>query len=437
MYIAKVFFLIKRLAQESLSDVSFIKNFTKLICGTAGAQVITIVTLPFLTHMYAVEDFGLQAIYVSITSMLVIMASGRYELAILLPEKDDDAFSLAILSVLLSLVVCCVVEVAIFLYSDNINCFFDGADIAKWLYFMPFTIIAGLSYNVGCIWLNRMKAYNIMPLTGTIASVCNFCAAYSYGCIYDADGHGLLLNTMVGQLLGAVYIFICCWHRGWLPCNISMNQVKKQAVRYKNFPQFLVFGHMLNIFSTQLPVFLLQSLAGQQVVGYFAMVQKFMVMPSRLIGGAIGNVFMREASEEWRIHHMCWCVYKKTCILLACIGIIVFPIIFIIAPDFLPYFLGEKWKTVGQYIRYLCPAFLILFISSPLSAVYSIAEILKWDMFSQLVRCIMIYGGIMIAFSIDSTGDGVIIGYAFAYCVFYLCDMLVTMILARGYLKRS
>lgn len=432
MYIAKVFFLIKRLAQESLSDVSFIKNFTKLICGTAGAQVITIVTLPFLTHMYAVEDFGLQAIYVSITSMLVIIASGRYELAILLPEKDDDAFSLAILSVLLSLVVCCVVEVAIFLYSDNINCFFDGADIAKWLYFMPFTIIAGLSYNVGCIWLNRMKAYNIMPLTGTITSVCNFCATYSYGCIYDADGHGLLLNTMVGQLLGAVYIFICCWHRGWLPCNISMNQVKKQAVRYKNFPQFLVVGHMINVFSSQLPVFLLQGLAGQQVVGYFAMVQKFMVIPSSLIGSAIGNVFMREASEEWRMSHICWSSYKKTCILLTGIGIIVFPIIFIVAPDLLPYFLGEKWRMSGEYIRYLCPMFFMSFIASPLSSMFAIAEKLNWDLIIQVVRCAMIYGGMIAAFSIYRTGESAIVGYGLAFFVFHFWNMLITIKWARG-----
>lgn len=432
MYIAKVFFFIKRLCQESLSDVSFIKNFTKLICGTAGAQVITIVTLPFLTHMYAVEDFGLQAIYLSITSMLVIMASGRYELAILLPEKDDDAFSLAILSVLLSSAVCCAVEAAVFLFADNINSFFDGADIVKWLYFMPFTIVAGLSYNVGCIWLNRMKAYNIMPLIGIITNVCNFCAAYSYGCIYDADGHGLLLNTMVGQLLGAVYIFIYCWQRGWLPCGISMNQVKKQAIRYKNFPQFLVVGHMINVFSSQLPVFLLQGLAGQQVVGYFAMVQKFMVIPSSLIGSAIGNVFMREASEEWRMSHICWGIYKKTCILLTGIGIIVFPIMFVAAPDLLPYFLGEKWRMSGEYIRYLCPMFFMSFIASPLSSMFAIAEKLKWDLIIQVVRCAMIYGGMMAVFSISQTGDGAVIGYGLAFFVFHFWNMLITMKWARG-----
>ena len=431
-YVVKVLGFIKKLILNALADTNFVKSFTKLICGTAGAQVFTVVTLPFLTHMYSVESFGLQAVYVSITGILIVMASGRYELAILLPEKDEDAFSLVVMSIFLSVLVCCVAEAIVIFFSNSINSALNVSGIVEWLYFMPFTIIAGLSYNVGCIWLNRMKAYNIMPMTGIINSAGNFCASYSYGYIYDAEAKGLLLNTIVGPLLGAGGIFWYCWKKGWLPRGISIDLIKKQAVRYKNFPQFLVVGHMINVFSLQLPVFLLQSLAGQQVVGYFAMVQKFMVIPSSLIGSAIGNVFMREASEEWRMSHICWGIYKKTCILLTGIGIIVFPIIFVAAPDLLPYFLGEKWRMSGEYIRYLCPMFFMSFIASPLSSMFAVAEKLKWDLIIQVVRCAMIYGGMMAVFSISQTGDGAVVGYGLAFFVFHFWNMLITMKWARG-----
>ena len=37
-------------------------NFAKLVGGTAGAQVISFFTLPVLTRMYSVGDFGVQAL---------------------------------------------------------------------------------------------------------------------------------------------------------------------------------------------------------------------------------------------------------------------------------------------------------------------------------------------------------------------------------------
>lgn len=51
---------------------SYNLNFAKLVGGTVGAQAIGFFTLPILTRMYSVSDFGLQALYMSIASLLQV-----------------------------------------------------------------------------------------------------------------------------------------------------------------------------------------------------------------------------------------------------------------------------------------------------------------------------------------------------------------------------
>ena len=80
-----------------------------------------------------------------------------------------------------------------------------------------------------------------------------------------------------------------------------------------------------------------------------------------------------------------------------------------------------------EYIRYLCPMFFMSFIASPLSSMFAVAEKLKWDLIIQVVRCAMIYGGMMAVFSISQTGDGAVVGYGLAFFVFHFWNLLITM----------
>ncbi|MBE6084396.1 MAG: hypothetical protein E7203_02820 [Selenomonas ruminantium] len=94
---------------------SYSLNFAKLVGGTAGAQAISFITLPVLTRMYSVSDFGVQALYMSIVSILVIVVTGRYELAILLPKDDDDSFALVILVLAIAALGCIGIEIVTFI----------------------------------------------------------------------------------------------------------------------------------------------------------------------------------------------------------------------------------------------------------------------------------------------------------------------------------
>ena len=72
----------------------FSQNVLTLMTGTTIAQAIPIAISPILTRIYTPEDFGLYALFLAITSIFGSIANGRYELAIMLPKKDEDAINI-------------------------------------------------------------------------------------------------------------------------------------------------------------------------------------------------------------------------------------------------------------------------------------------------------------------------------------------------------
>src|SRR5690606_29477155 len=82
---------------------NFARSVSILVGGTAGAQLITIAATPLLTRLYTPNDFGVLAVYMSVLALFTVVASLRYELAIPLPESDDDAIHIVVLCLFITL----------------------------------------------------------------------------------------------------------------------------------------------------------------------------------------------------------------------------------------------------------------------------------------------------------------------------------------------
>ena len=74
------------------------RHVLTLLTGSGLAQAIALAVSPLLTRLYAPGQFGLFALYLSVVALLAVVATGRYELAIVLPEADDDAWQVGALA---------------------------------------------------------------------------------------------------------------------------------------------------------------------------------------------------------------------------------------------------------------------------------------------------------------------------------------------------
>ena len=67
------------------------ENVLTLMTGTVIAQAIPTAIVPILTRVFTPRDFGLLALYGSIVSILSVVVTGCYELAVRFPKRDDEA----------------------------------------------------------------------------------------------------------------------------------------------------------------------------------------------------------------------------------------------------------------------------------------------------------------------------------------------------------
>jgi hypothetical protein len=69
----------------------FRRSVAVLASGTAISQAIPIAAMPVLTRLYTPEEFGTVVLYLALASLLGVVATARYELAIPLPHDDIEA----------------------------------------------------------------------------------------------------------------------------------------------------------------------------------------------------------------------------------------------------------------------------------------------------------------------------------------------------------
>ncbi|MGB4183347.1 MAG: oligosaccharide flippase family protein, partial [Dethiobacteria bacterium] len=118
-------------------------NVFKLITGNVAAQLITIGAMPIFTRMYTPDDFGIYQLFVSITSVLIVVAALQYDMAIMLPPAEEDAVNVTALSVIVVTIFSLLTLPIIGCFRVSIAYFFEAKEMAPYLWLAPLAIFTG------------------------------------------------------------------------------------------------------------------------------------------------------------------------------------------------------------------------------------------------------------------------------------------------------
>ena len=118
---------------------AFARGVGVLVGGTAGAQLISVLAAPLLTRLYSPEAFGILAAFSAILALCLVAAAGRYELAIPIPEKEDDAANLAALSVFIAIVFTVFASIFLIFFREKIAGVLNVPQLAELLWSFVYT----------------------------------------------------------------------------------------------------------------------------------------------------------------------------------------------------------------------------------------------------------------------------------------------------------
>ncbi|HFG1870642.1 TPA: lipopolysaccharide biosynthesis protein, partial [Vibrio cholerae] len=363
---------------------SFSKNVLTLMTGTGIAQAIPIAIIPILTRMFSPEDFGLLALYAACVSILGVVATGRYEIAIMLPKDDEDARLLLQLSMLVALFFSLLISIPISIWNAQIARFLGNEDIAVWLYLVPVSVLFTGIYQALTYWNNRQKKFINTAVSRVNQSLFQGFVQTSLGFLQVSGG--LIWGQFIGIVSGSIYLLKKDRSYKSLIKKTKINSIQKQGIKYHKFPTYGVWGALCDAGAVQMPVILLTKFYSNSVTGMFSLTFRVLNMPTSIISSAIAQVLFQKVVEISQTEPEKLNLYIiKMFLLLFVIYLPAVPILFIWGESLFSIIFGNEWSQAGVYAGYLVIAVAVRFAVSPLSAVLGLEQNIKMGVLWQVL----------------------------------------------------
>jgi len=345
----------------------FTRNVLTLMTGTTIAQAVPVAISPILTRLYTPEDFGVWAVYASMVAILGVIATGKYELAVILPKTKKESLNVLFLSLLLTVVVSLSFSLFLFVltFHSQIIQLLNNKEISGWLYFIPLSVLLVGFYNSFNYWFNRNKRYKLLASTKVVQTLVNGGFSLGFG-FAGMTKIGLIFSSILSQFAG-VMAFLKNFKFVYFRL-FDFKLVKNLAKRYIKFPSITLFHHLFNNASTNIPVLLIANYFNNMEAGFFSFTNRIIGYPLSIITSSMGEVFFREINRLKVYEPSKLTSFFKNILLK--MFIILFPIfimLFFILPPVVEFVFGENWKNLGIYIQILLPMFFFRGIGSVLA----------------------------------------------------------------------
>jgi len=409
----------------------FARNVVTLMTGTTMAQAIPVAISPVLTRMYGPQDFGVLALFVAITSIFGAIANARYELAVMLPESDEDALNIAALGLLVAVTLSAVLMIVVLLFNGPISNLLGSADIGPWLYLAPPVVLFLGLFNVLNYYNNRLKRYRDIARANILKAVVLATVQLAAGAL-KAGAAGLVAGQVLSSMLAnARLLKNTLAHANWRT-TVRWQRMKALGLRYADFPKFSMPAILANSLSYNLTNILISSFYSVSTLGFYSLVQRVLGMPSSLLGNSVGQVFFQQATDERRRTGLARKSFDSTVKYLILISTVSFSIIYFVAEDVFAWVFGEQWRIAGTYAKLLAPFFAIRFVVSSVTTINSVFEKQRISLIWQIALMSALLATIIASeiFDIEFTNFIIIFSSVGGICYLLLLNLL--FLVSRG-----
>lgn len=376
-------------------DNSFLKGVTILSSGTIISQFVVVVSSLLLARIYEVKDFGFLSLFTSVNAILVILFTGRYELAIGLPTKNTEAKRIITLVTFLSFIFSLFYFAILLLLKyglnfNELNYFLHNNIVFLGpLYTFFIAINSSLLY-----WNQRKKNYKKIAFSTALQVISNTLLTIVLG--FFKIENGLIIGLVFGAVLSVFFMFFSEFN--FLDFSFD-KKVFFSAKEFISFPKYSLWSDLSVTVTQQYIPMVFSFLFSTTVVGLYSFSNRMLRLPNIVITTSISNVFRNEAIDEIRQKGQCRNLFLTTFKKLFFLALPIYSILFFFSPILFSLFFGNKWLEAGYYAKILSVLLFTEFISFPFNTLFHIRNqqktIMKIQFLNFIVGFIMIMiGGI-------------------------------------------
>jgi O-antigen/teichoic acid export membrane protein len=373
---------------RKFKENDFAKNILTLLTGTTAAQIIPFAVSPVLTRLYSPDDFGVLALFFSICSILSVVAAGRYELSIVIPEKDEEAANIVALAIWISVFFALFMQIVFAVFNSGIASLLGNESISFWLYFVPLVVFMMSLYNILRYFSIRIKDFKNVAVTRAVKSAAGAFIKLGLGFAGFTSG-GLVAGEVASHFFGNTSLVRNVYRRKELFSGVNRAKMVEEAKKYSDFPKFSLPGALSNALSLNLNSFFLTSLFSLAVLGQYALVNKAVSVPLTLLGSSVSDAYFQRAARERNETGSAKNAFIQSAKYLSFIAVPVFLVLFFFGNEFFAFVFGESWRIAGSYAKILSFLVAVRLVASPLSVTMSTFEKQKTSLMLTLLQLVL------------------------------------------------
>ena len=343
-----------------------------LVGGTTLAQALSFLFSPIQTRLFSPEVFGELSVFTSITGIVGVIICLRYELAIILPKKDDEGFALLKLSWMFAAIIAGVSLIAFGFWGKQIYTRFNAPALASYWYYVPITLLLTGIIQAANYWLTRRRQFTVLSCNKVLPVLAANLVSIGLGFAGNRALGARLFSALVGNIVNIVVLASVLVPDMRVKREQQFRKVELVG-KYRNFLLYDIWSALINNLAWIIVPILMNSYYGSYAAGQYSIGLRVIQLPVSIIGASIGQVFIKTANEKKytkNLYHYSLEVIKKLFLYTVPFGLIlilfgryIFSIVF-----------GSQWELAGMYSQILAPWAIVWFISSPISAIYTILQ---------------------------------------------------------------
>ena len=363
---------------KELGKSEIVRSVATLSVGSVVSQLIPVLMSLVLARLYTPQNYGDFGVFINCVGILAVFVCGRYDYAIVRPEREVDALNLMALAAFIAVGVS-LLTLAVFTVGTELKI----ASLADFpcKYALPLMLLFMAAFQILSNYALRHEKYKTITVSNISKSIVQALVRTGLGLMHR--GTGLITGAVAGWAGGCMAYASEIRNVGTLKRCFSWKRIGQLAVRYRDFPRYLMAGNLLNVLSTNLPVLLLAVFYAKEEIGYFSMSISLLYLPVSFISVALGQVFYKKASScsQEETNHIAVHFLAFTIV----IGVLMFALLWVGGEHMFVFLLGQEWGKVGLYSICLSPWLISVLCLSPLAWIFDARDKQKTEMGLNLV----------------------------------------------------
>jgi O-antigen/teichoic acid export membrane protein len=357
-----------RVIQRLVFGTRLGRRLALLASSAAVGQAVVLLAAPVVTRLYAPDGYGA---FVAMTGLLTLLAAFtglRFEAAMPLCRRDEDASALAWVVFSSSATLSLAAAVALWAAGPWLAASLNLGGSRGLIWWLPLALAVQGLFLAFDGWALYQGIMRQLAWSKVFQGVVLATGQVAFGLIGHGNPHGLFLAFVLGQAaaISPMVLRLDRTQRA-LFARPSPRSMVRLARRYKQFPVYEVWSRSLSNGAEALPPLLTAGVFGPAAAGLYGLAQRIVGLPVRFLGISAAQVYIAELATLARDDRQALrSLFDETVRRLLAVGLVYAAVVMLLGPHLFGLVFGPAWAGSGELARVLAPMYLAMFVNRPI-----------------------------------------------------------------------